>query len=68
MLSKTLGREHAVGKLDVEMVLEREHHVDARVGAQARLVEVGVRRKRAHVDRQAAVVVDDLADFVGHML
>ena len=50
MLSKTLGVSIAVGELDVEVVLEREHHVDARVGGHARLVEVGVARERVHVD------------------
>ncbi len=66
MLSNTSRVEHPVGELDVEVVLEREHHVDARMGAHTRLVEIGVGRERLDVDRQASMVVDDLADFVGH--
>ena len=60
------AREHAIGELDVERVLEREHHVDARVRGHARLVEVGVVGERVDVDGQAGVVAEDLADLVGH--
>ena len=54
-------RELSVGELDVEGVLQGQHHVDAGVGGHPGLVEaVGV-RQGGGVDRQPAVLGDDLA-------
>jgi hypothetical protein len=54
--------QQALGKLDLEALLEREHHSDARVGGHTRGVQVGVARDRADVERDAPMVGDDPAD------
>ena len=58
--------EHAVGELDVEGVLEREHDVDARVRGHAGLVEVVAAREGVHVGRESAVLTEHRPDLVGH--
>ncbi len=58
--------EHPVGELDVEVILERQHHVDARVRGHSRVVEVGVRREHGRIDGKASVVGEDLSDLLCH--
>ncbi len=61
-LSKTLRLSIESRNSMSKAVLERDHHVDARVGGHAGLVEVGVIVERRHVHRQVAVLTDDLSD------
>ena len=61
-LWKTLRLSIGVGKFDVERGLEPEHQVDARMRRHARLEEVRVVVERRDVDRQMAVLADDLPD------
>src|SRR5438309_3090566 len=58
--------QHVLGELDVERVLEREHHVDAGVRGHAGLVQVGVVADLGDVDRQAGVLGEDMSDLVVH--
>ena len=58
--------EHRVGELDVERVLERQHHVDARVRGHAGLEQVGLIVERLDVDRKPGVVAQYAADLFCH--
>ena len=61
--------EHVIGELDVELALEREHHVDARVRGHARLVEVGVvgerRRRPCRGGRAPCRILRIFDSFIG---
>src|SRR5690348_17745169 len=56
--------EHVVGKFDVELAFEREHHVDAGVRSHAGLVEVGFGGERVYIAAQPAVLLEDRTDLV----
>ena len=60
-LWKTLRLSIASGKLDVELRLETEHQVDARMRGHPGLEEVGVVVERRDIHGQMAVLADDLA-------
>ena len=60
--------EHRVGELDVELVLEAEHHVHAGVRGHAGLVEVVVLAELGGVDRQPGVLSKDRADSINHAM
>src|SRR5580704_3055971 len=58
--------QHLLRELDVEGVLQRQHHIDAGVGGHPRGEQIGVLFDRARVHRQSAVLGQDIPDGLVH--
>jgi len=56
------SRQQFVGKLDVELVLQSKHQVDARMRRHPRVVQVGTLRKLREIHAEATVIANDLLD------
>src|SRR5581483_2978464 len=61
-----VARKHLVRKLDVELLLEREHHVHARVRRHAGGIQIRLVFENSRRDGQPAVVVQHAADAFLH--
>src|ERR1700722_15435410 len=58
--------EHVLGELEVELVFERQHDVDAGVRRHPGLKEIVPIAYARHVDRETTMFAQDLADFLVH--
>src|SRR4051812_28078158 len=60
------SQQKRLGKLHLELVLERQHEIHAGVRSQARLVEIGVVAQRLGAEGKLAVLANDVANAIAH--